>query len=76
MTQHSYHLQKYTGIASRYSCPECGRKRCFTLYIDETGTPLHETVGRCDHESSCGYHYTPKEYFHDHPDNLYYPEKS
>lgn len=70
MTQHSYHLQKYTGIASRYSCPECGRKRCFTLYIDETGTPLHETVGRCDHESSCGYHYTPKEYFHDHPDNL------
>ena len=25
-------------------------------------------VGRCDHENSCGYHYTPKDYFHDNPD--------
>ena len=62
-----YNLQKYKGIASRHSCPQCGRKRCFTLYVDENGTPLHETVGRCDHESSCGYHYTPKDYYHDHP---------
>ena len=49
-------------------CPECGGKRCFTLYIDENGEPLHPTVGRCDHESACAYHYTPKEYFRDHPD--------
>ncbi|MGM9762796.1 MAG: DUF6371 domain-containing protein [Candidatus Cryptobacteroides sp.] len=62
-----YNLQKYKGIASRHTCPHCGRKRCFTLYVDENGTPLHETVGRCDHESSCGYHYTPKDYYHDHP---------
>lgn len=62
-----YNLQKYKGIASRHTCPQCGRKRCFTLYVDENGTPLHETVGRCDHESSCGYHYTPKDYYHDHP---------
>ena len=63
-----YNLQKYKGIASRYTCPACGRKRCFTLYVDEAGEPLHETVGRCDHESSCGYHYTPKQFFADHPD--------
>ena len=53
---------------SRYTCPSCGRKRCFTLYVDEAGEPLHESVGRCDHESSCGYHYTPKQFFADHPD--------
>ncbi|MGM9738407.1 MAG: DUF6371 domain-containing protein [Candidatus Cryptobacteroides sp.] len=62
-----YNLQKYKGIASRHTCPQCGRKRCFTLYVDEHGTPLHETVGRCDHESSCGYHYTPKDYYRNHP---------
>ena len=27
-------------------------------------------VGKCDHENSCGYHYTPKEYFNDYPDVL------
>ena len=63
-----YNLQKYKGISTRYTCPRCGRKKCFTLYVDEDGEPLHETVGRCDHESSCGYHYTPKQYFADHPD--------
>jgi len=63
-----YNLQKYMGIASRYTCPSCGRKRCFTRYVDESNEPLHETVGRCDHESSCGYHYTPKQFYADHPD--------
>jgi len=29
---------------------------------------LAENVGRCDHESGCGYHYTPKEWFRDHPE--------
>lgn len=27
-----------------------------------------EYVGRCDHEQKCGYHFTPKEYFEQHPD--------
>lgn len=63
-----YNLQKYRGMSSRYTCPSCGRPRCFTRYVDEEGKPLHETVGRCDHESSCGYHYTPKQFFADHPD--------
>ena len=94
---------------SRHTCPNCGDKRSFTYYVDESGTPLHPSVGRCNHESSCGYllhcptvpfppgwdsrtlgtadsstfllrwiirltesscgyHYTPKEYFHDHPE--------
>ncbi len=65
--EHQYSLQKYAGPSSRHTCPACQGKRCFTLYIDENGNPIHETVGRCDHESSCGYHKTPKEYFAEHP---------
>ena len=65
--KHYYNLQRYAGPSSRHTCPGCGRPRCFTLYVDPDGNPLHETVGRCDHESSCGYHRTPRQYFHDHP---------
>ena len=70
-----YNLQKYNGINSRYTCPRCGRKRCFTLYVDEKGEPLHESVGRCDHSSSCAYHYTPKQYFADHPEMANPPDE-
>jgi len=28
------------------------------------------TVGKCDHEQSCGYHYTPREYFRDNPEAM------
>ena len=67
-----YHLQKYAGISSRHTCPACERPRCFTLYIDDNGHSLHPTVGRCDHESSCGYHLTPRQYFHDHPEHRHF----
>lgn len=57
-------LEKYTGINSRFTCPNCKTPRKFTLYIDtETGNYVSELVGRCDRESSCGYHYSPKDYF-------------
>lgn len=73
-----YHLQKYAGISSRHTCPACERPRCFTLYIDDNGNILHPTVGRCDHESSCGYHRTPRQYFHDHPEHRHHchPERT
>ena len=64
-----YHLQKYAGISSRHTCPACERPRCFTLYIDDNGNILHPTVGRCDHESSCGYHRTPRQYFRENPEH-------
>ena len=63
-----YKLQKYNGISTKYTCPHCGRSRCFVRYVDEEGNSLAPNVGRCDHESSCGYHYTPKQFFADHPD--------
>ncbi len=65
-----YQLEKYRGQCSRHTCPMCGKKRSFAYYVDEHNTPLNESVGRCNHESKCGYHYTPKEYFRDNPDRV------
>ena len=59
----NYSLQTYKGIATRHTCPNCGDKRSFAYYVDEENTSLHPSVGRCNHESSCGYNYTPKQYF-------------
>ena len=64
---HNYSLQRYSGPGSRFTCPACGEKHCFTLYVDESGDYLNEAVGRCNHESRCGYHYTPKQFFADNP---------
>lgn len=67
MDTYIFKLERYTGRNSRHTCPNCG-KRSFTLYVDEAGNPISDKVGRCDHESSCGYHYAPKDYFRDHPE--------
>lgn len=67
MSEYRFHLQKYRP-GSKIACPECGRKACFTRYIDEAGEiSFPGNVGKCDHINSCGYHYTPKEYFRDNP---------
>jgi hypothetical protein len=42
------------------------RRKTFTRYIDSvSGEYLHPSVGRCDREGNCGYHYKPKDYFTD-----------
>ncbi len=62
------YLQPYKGKSTRHSCPACETKQSFTLYIDgNTHEPIHRTVGKCNRESKCGYHYTPKQYFIDNP---------
>lgn len=59
-----FHLEKYRGAKTRYTCPACGARRSYTRYINsDTGENLSDEVGRCNHESKCGYHFTPKEYF-------------
>ena len=65
MNEHKYILEPYKGMNTRYRCPSCQqRDKTFSLYIDtETGEHIHPTVGRCNRESNCGYHYTPKQYF-------------
>ncbi len=68
MEKYKYHLEKYHP-GSKKPCPQCGRKVCFTRYVDASGNhvfPKH--VGRCDHEHSCGYHFTPSDYFRENPE--------
>ena len=67
MSEHRYILEPYKGMNTRYRCPSCQqRDKTFSLYIDtETGEHIHPTVGRCNRESNCGHHYTPKQYFQD-----------
>jgi len=68
MSTFRFHLQKYKP-GSKITCPACGKKKCFTKYIDEEGIiNFPDTVGKCDHECSCGYHYTPKAFFQDNPE--------
>jgi hypothetical protein len=62
------YLQKYKGKTTRHTCPECGAKESFTLYVDgNTHQPINKRVGKCNRESKCGYHYPPKQYFMDNP---------
>ena len=65
---HRYSLQPYTTPQSRFHCPACNhRDKTFSRYIDtETGQHLGDTVGRCNREDNCGYHYTPRQWFTNH----------
>lgn len=68
MNEHRYILEPYKGMNTRYHCPGCQqRNKTFVRYIDrETDEHISPTVGRCNRESNCCYHYTPKQYFQDH----------
>ncbi len=62
------YLQPYKNMNTRHQCPSCGAKNSFTLYLDgNTNLPINSKVGRCERESKCGYHYTPKQFFLDNP---------
>lgn len=68
MSEHRFILKPYKRPSDRWECPNCHRKRCFSPYIDtENKITFPNFVGRCDHEQSCGYHYTPKQFFADNP---------
>ena len=67
MSKYRFHLQKYS-LGSKIACPCCERPRCFVRYVDEEGiVSFPNEVGKCDHEISCGYHYTPRDFFRDNP---------
>jgi hypothetical protein len=67
MSEYRYILEVYKGMNTRYYCPSCqNRDKTFSRYIDtETGEHINPSVGRCNRESKCGYHYPPKKYFQD-----------
>ena len=69
MNTYRYILERYRGLSTRYTCPQCGRKHTFTRYIDTENNNqyLSERVGKCNRLDKCGYHYTPREYFTDNP---------
>ena len=62
----------------KVSCPACGRPKKLVRYVDTfTGKFLYDYVGKCDRIFKCGYHYTPSDYFRDHPwlndSSVYHP---
>ena len=74
-TEHRFVLEKYKGMNTRYPCPGCQKKR-FVRYVDQTtGNHIYPDVGRCNRESNCGYHYTPKEYFGSNDTEIEYKPK-
>jgi hypothetical protein len=57
MKQYKYILDK---SSKKFMCPKCNKKT-FVKYIEsETGNYQSEYFGRCDRETNCGYHNTPK----------------
>ena len=79
-TEYTYHLAKHSEVKAAYGhrldCPSCGRRRCFVPYVDASGEPITTEVGKCDHINSCGYHYTPAQYFRDHRDGVQRKERA
>lgn len=65
MKDYKYHLEKYAGRTTRHECPNCKTQLSFVRYVDERGSYIADTVGRCNREDKCGYHLTPSEYFKD-----------
>ena len=69
-------LETYRGTKSRHTCPECHSRNCFVRYVTDDGEYLSNDVGRCNRESRCGYHFTPKEFFEINPSDLKLRETS
>jgi len=58
MNEYKYSLDK---SSKKFVCPNCGKRR-FVRYLNQiTNEYLEETYGRCDRETSCGYHNNPKQ---------------
>lgn len=64
---YKYHLEKYHGATSRHECPNCHDHKSFVYYVDDSGVAIDATCGKCNHESHCGYHLTPKQFFDMNP---------
>jgi len=58
---YKYRLEPYNGQKTRFTCPNCGKKRNFARYIDTDGNYVGDEYGRCNSENSCGYHKPPSD---------------
>ncbi|PXV61224.1 hypothetical protein CLV62_12557 [Dysgonomonas alginatilytica] len=62
-----YTLDKRRGRGYIHICPQCGKKE-FRRYVDnQTMLYVADTVGKCNREVKCGYHYPPRDYAKDNP---------
>ena len=70
MQEYRFTLETYDRTKqNRYACPNCGKQKEFTRYIDRTGEiTFPDYVGKCNRVNKCGYHYTPSMYFKEHPE--------
>lgn len=68
-------LEKYSGKASRHTCPNCGKHREFTRYVRQDGSHIADNVGKCN-RASCGYHYSPKQFYVDNSKYSDWPKVS
>jgi hypothetical protein len=66
---YKYSLDK---TSKKFICPQCQKKRLVKYKDNSTDKYLADHVGRCDRESKCDYHYTPKQYFEKHPQSIQY----
>jgi hypothetical protein len=62
-----FKFEKYRGPATKVKCPQCGQKTFMRYINSNAGDYVSDITGRCDRENSCGYHYTPKQFFADNP---------
>lgn len=63
-TDNRFTLEKYKGPGTRHTCPNCGKRKEFSRYVDVSGSiSFPEYVGKCNREINCGYHYPPRQYF-------------
>jgi hypothetical protein len=54
----------------KHTCSACSQ-HTLQLYIGvDDGEPINDQVGKCDRHYNCGYDYTPKQYYADHPSEL------
>jgi hypothetical protein len=73
---HRFTLEKYKS-GKRFACPRCGHSREFARYVDtQTGDYLSVDAGKCNRDSKCGYHYTPKQFFADNPTGKKFSERT
>lgn len=68
--EYRYQLEtrKLTGRRQKkFTCPHCGKPKCFVRYVDTKNGFCYvaDSVGKCDHQHACGYHYKPAAYYHD-----------
>jgi 5S rRNA maturation endonuclease (ribonuclease M5) len=67
MNKYRFKLEPYlSGGRNRYKCPQCGKNKTFTRYIDtQNEVKLPDYIGRCERVNNCGYSYSPYEYARD-----------